>query len=222
MKVVQNYQNNFDNMPPIEVRKIDPKTNELIETPLDYRGLVDLDKLITVVKETVEPEYSWSSEMNDVHHLQWYMAHYRDHKNQNLALNFRELVNRKAYIPRVFHNWLHRITLPPPIPSEEVMNYSIDAQRVAISLSQTVSEAVRLTRRKEISEKILKIRLEQAFEHFNLYLDNAREVPVEFSLLAIEELEIKSIDEMLYINRALGKMAIDKIPVRERSIQAQV
>ena len=71
-----------------------------------------------------------------------------------------------------------------------------------------------------MTEKVLQIRLEQAFEHYNIYLDNAREVPVEFSLIAIEELEIKSIEEMLYINKSLGKMAIDKIPVRDRSIQS--
>lgn len=209
-----------DTMPPVEYRKFDPKKDDPIETPLDYRGLVDLDKLISIVKSTVDSEYSWISNMNDVHHLQWYKALYRDHENPNLALNFRELVNRKAYIPRVFHNWLHRVTLPPPVPSEEVMQYSLDAQRVAISLSQTASEAVRLTRRKQMTEKVLQIRLEQAFEHYNIYLDNAREVPVEFSLIAIEELEIKSIEEMLYINKSLGKMAIDKIPLRDRSIQS--
>lgn len=207
-------------MPPIEYRKLDPKRDEIIETPIDYRGLVDLDKLIDTVKSTVDSEYSWISHMNDVHHLQWYKALYRDHEFTNLALEFRELVNRKAYIPRVFHNWLHRVTIPPPIPSIDVMKYSIEAQRVAISLSQTASEAVRLTRRKQIREKILNIRLEQAFEHYNLYLDNAREVPRDFSLLAIEELEIKSIEDMLYINKTLGKMAIDKIPVRDRAVQA--
>lgn len=212
-------QIHFDNMPPIDYRKIDPKTDNLIETPLDHRGLVDLDGLIKIVKDTVEPEYSWLSSSNDVHHLQWYMALYRDHPDQTLALNFRELVNRKTYIPRVFHNWLHRVTLPPPVPTDEVMRYSVEAQRVAISLAQTASEAVRLTRRKEIKEKILRIRLEQAFEHFNLYLDNAREVPIEFSLLAIKELEIKTIDELLDVNKSLGRMAIGKIPIKDKLVK---
>jgi hypothetical protein len=203
-------------MPPIEYRLFDTSKDEPIETPLDDKGLVDLDALITVVKETVEPSYKWISRLNDVHHLQWYKSLYHEHENPDLAIEFRELATRKAYVPRVFHNWTHRITLPPPMPTEEVMRYSIDAQKVATSLVKTTSEAVRLSRRKMIADKILEIRLEQAFENYNIYLNNAREVPIEFSLLKIEELEVKSVKEMLDINKILGRMALDQIPLREK------
>jgi hypothetical protein len=102
------------------------------------------------------------------------------------------------------------------VPSEEVMYHSIEAQKVATSRVKTTSEAVRLSRRKMIADKILEIRLEQAFENYNIYLNNAREVPIEFSLIKIEELEVKSFREMLDINKLLGRMALDQIPLREK------
>ena len=211
----RNYRHG-DNMPPVEYRLFDTTKDQPIETPLDDKGLVDLDALISVVKDTIDPGYKWISRLNDVHHLQWYKSLYNFHDNPDLAIQFRELATRKAYVPRVFHNWTHRVTLPPPVPSEEVMYHSIEAQKVATSLVKTTSEAVRLSRRKMIADKILEIRLEQAFENYNIYLNNAREVPIEFSLIKIEELEVKSFREMLDINKLLGRMALDQIPLREK------
>lgn len=207
------------NLPPEEYRLFRPEVDDLIETPLDERGLVHLDNLIAAVKATVLPEYDWTSKMNDVHHLQWYNTLYNQHPSQDVAIEFRGLVNRMAYVPRVFHNWLHRITIPPPVPEEEVMRHSIEAQRVAVSLFETASQAQHLARSKKIGEAALRIRLESAFEHYNIYLDNAREVPREFSLLKIEELEASSIDEMLSANRILGRLALNRIPQRDRAIK---
>lgn len=206
-------------MPPQEYRLHNLEIDEPLETPLDERGLVHLDQLISAVKSTVVPEYDWTSAMNDVHHLQWYNNLYNQHPNPDVAIEFRGLVNRMAYVPRVFHNWLHRITLPPPVPNEDAMRHSIEAQRVAISLFETASQAQHLARSKKIGEAALKMRLESAFEHYNIYLDNAREVPREFSLLKIDELEANSIDEMLSANRILGRMALNRIPQRDRAIK---
>jgi len=209
-----------DSLPPQSVRLYDPREKGRIETPTDERGLVDLDALVERVKMTVDPEYHWESSYNDTHHLQWHAAFYSHFQMSDGVdmQSFRELTNRKAYLPRVFHNWIHAVTLPPPIPSNEVMQYSIDAQRVAISLAKTASLAVRLTRMIHIPAHRLEERLEQEFEHYNLYIDNARLVPKEFSLLAIEELEAKNVEEMLERNRQLGRQAIDKIPVRLRGL----
>lgn len=199
------------NLPPEKYRLYSTETDDLIDTPLDGRGLVDLDKLITTIKSTVVPEYNWTSKLNDVHHLQWFQSLYHQHPHPELAIEFRGLVNRMVYVPRVFHNWIHRITIPPPVPEIDVMHHSIEAQRVAISLFETASQAMHLTRSREIGERALKLRLESAFEHYNIYLDNAREVPREFSLVKIEQLEASSIDEMLSANRILGRMALNRI-----------
>lgn len=211
---------NFYTMPPNDARIFRPDIDERIETPLDQRGLVDLDGLIEVVKQTVDPSFNWRSPFNDVHHLQWYSALYHNHDDPRLAVTFRELVNRKAYVPRAFHNWVHNVTLPPPVPSEEVMRHSIDAQRVAISLARTAAQAVKLSRRKMIGAQAKHDRLEQAFEAYNVLLDNAREVPREFSLLQVDEIEARSVEEMLIINKALGKLALDRIPLRDKAVQS--
>lgn len=45
-------------MPPEEFRLYNPAKAGLIDTPLDSRGLVDLDKLVRTVKQTVDPEFT--------------------------------------------------------------------------------------------------------------------------------------------------------------------
>lgn len=208
------------NLPPDEARLFNPSHNELIDTPIDYRGIVDLDELIKIVKATVVPEYDWTSRMNDVHHLQWHAALYKNNKNPGLALEFRNLINRRAYLPRVFHNWIHRITIPSPVPDEDVMRYCVDAQRVAMNLHSTAANALRLARSKTLGEHALRLRLDQAFEYYNLYVDNARLVPEEFRLVALDDIEVDSVEQMLTINRKLGRMAIARVPIRNRTIQA--
>lgn len=208
-------------LPPPDAQLYNPLLEGKLETPLDERGLVDLNKLVDLVKETVDPEFQWASPYNDVHHLQW-VGRYYDVAQAFIDIDtqqFRNLVNRKAYVPRIFHNWIHQITLPPPVPSEEVMRYSIDAQRVAMSLSRTASLATKLTRKPSVPEKRLRQRLDQEFENYNLYIDNAREVPKEFSLLKIEEVEARSIEEMLAANKRLGRLTLDRIPIVQRQIR---
>lgn len=208
-------------LPPPEMQLYNPERNGRLETPIDERGLVDLDQLVTLVKQTVRPEFSWLSSFNDIHHLQWFASNYSGSEATGGIVDmgeFRELVNRKAFIPRVFHNWIHHVTLPPPIPSIEVMKYSVDAQRVAMSLSRTAGLAARLTRMTQIPEKKLEQRLDEEFINYALYVDNARSVPIEFSLFAIEEVEARSVDEMLIVNKHLGRLALDKVPIRQRQV----
>ena len=189
----------------------------LLETPLDQKGLVDLDALVALGKITVESGYDWSSSFNDVHHLQWPQGAYVGDAPV-VAQDFRELVRRKAYVPRQFHNWLHYITLPPPLPTEEAMRCSIHAERTARSLAATAQLAVKLTRMKDIPENKLLERLKEEFDHYTLYIENARLVPEEFQLLRLAEVEAKSIDEMLLANRRLGKLALHQVPIRQRGV----
>ncbi len=213
-----------DRLPPRDVQLHDPRRDGLLETPLDERGLVDLDRLVDLARATVSPEFGWESRENDVHHLQWPRRHY-DIAGAMVDVEtqvFRNLVNRKAYVPRIFHNWVHYITAPPRVPSEEVMRYSIDAQRVAMSLSRTAQLATKLARHSVLPPERLRERLDQEFENYNLYIDNAREVPREFSLMTIEELEMfeaRSVDDLLLLNKRLGKKALDRIPVVQRRIR---
>lgn len=77
-----------DGLPPRDVWLHDPKKDGLLETPLNNRGLVDLDALVAGVKSTVDPSYDWTSTFNDVHHLQWYEARYPNVADEN-GVNFR-------------------------------------------------------------------------------------------------------------------------------------
>lgn len=204
-------------LPPEEQRLWDIKTDGKLETPLDGRGLVDLDALVELGKRTIEPTYDWASPFNDVHHLQWPAATYK--AESTTAHEFRELVGRKTYIPRLFHNWLHHITEEPALPSEEAMTHSIRAEEIAKAISTTVQMAVRLTRKKGISEIKREHELERKFEAYTLYVENARLVPIEFQLLKLAEIEARNVDEMLAVNKQLGKRALHQIPIRMRALK---
>ena len=201
-------------LPPRDACLWNKNSNEKLPTPVDANGLTDLNKLVTLGKETVVEGFSWISPFNDIHHLQWPGIHY----DNDIAMAFRELIQRKTYIPRLFHNWLHHITLPPPLPTEEVMRHAIQAERTARALASTAQLAVRLTRMPGIPEHKLLERLEQEFDNYTLYIENAREVPTEFQLLQLNEVEANSVDEMLAANRRLGKLALNHIPVRYREL----
>ena len=205
-------------LPPEHSRLWHPGKQGKLETPLDSRGLVDLDELINLGKGTVRDGYAWASPFNDVHHLQWPAVSYAQSLGEPWH-EFRELVRRKAFMPRQFHNWLHLITLPPIPPSEDVMRYSIDAERTARAIAVTAQLAVRLTRMPGIPESKLIQRLEQQYENYTLYIENAREVPVEFQLLKLAEVEAKSVEEMLLMNKRLGKLALHRVPIRLRQLQ---
>ncbi|CAN5675794.1 hypothetical protein BH23PAT2_BH23PAT2_07540 [soil metagenome] len=47
-------------LPPRDVWLINPEDPlQKVETPTDFRGLIDIPGLIESVKETINPEYSW-------------------------------------------------------------------------------------------------------------------------------------------------------------------
>lgn len=201
-------------LPPRDARQWDEEREEKFDTPLDSNGLVDLDKLVTLGKHTVHADYDWTSRFNDIHHLQWPGIEYRS----EIAQPFRELTRRKAYIPRKFHNWLHHITLPPLIPTDEVMRSSIRAERAARALATTAELAVKLTRNPHIPEVKLQQRLEEEFDLYSLYVENARLIPKEFQIIRLAEVEAKNVDEMLAANQKLGKWALHRVPIRHREL----
>jgi len=91
---------------------------------------------------------------------------------------------------------------------------------VAVSLAKTARLATRLTRIADIKQINLEKRLEEEFKNYNLYMENARLVPKEFSLLELEKFEVRKPEELLVVNKHLGRLALDTIPVRIRSLRA--
>lgn len=203
-----------DRLPPRNVQIFDLKRDPLLETPLDERGLVDVAKLIEQIKTTVDPSYRWTSQVNDVHHLQWPASHYHNqdgvHSNPHV---FRDLAISKVTVPRVFHNWLHRITIPPPLPSDEVMGYRTEAQNVAVSLFRTAKLGKQITRIKGLSDTIIEHRLIHQFEDFSQQYEEARIIPVEFNLIDTSE-RLATIHDMFAIGSKLGKIATVSTIVR--------
>lgn len=204
-------------LPPRELQRFTLGHDEKLQTPLDDYGLVDVSELIYQVKKTVDPSYTWDSPFNDVHHIQWPSRQYQylPHSQVN-PQEFRNLSISKIYTPRVFHNWVHRITEPPPPPPIEVMYYRTEAQRVAIALFRTVRAGKGLKRRKGLNETELESRLIQNFDEFSNRLEIARTIPAEFQLLDIHDYAPKSFEDMFKIQSQLGKLAT--IPVVTRSI----
>ena len=46
-------------LPPPDVWHFTPGKDEPLPTPLDERGLVDVDALIATVRETIDPHFAW-------------------------------------------------------------------------------------------------------------------------------------------------------------------
>src|SRR5215216_6283145 len=109
-------------LPPPDVWLHNPYKSDLIPTPVDERGLVDLRELIKVMKATVAPEYDWRSPFTDDHHLQWPNRWYESIPDSEYnPQRFRGLMISRADTPRVFHVWTHLITEPPPVPDDDIM-----------------------------------------------------------------------------------------------------
>lgn len=131
-------------LPPEEVWLINPARDKLL-TPVDERGLIIIPELIQAVKGTVDPSYKWPPHLS-VHHLYWEGWWYESRFAGDSARKFRELSIHKALLPRIFENWLHKVTEPPDVPDPEVMEYRVKAWNVAESLFRSVRQAVRWER----------------------------------------------------------------------------
>lgn len=122
------------NLPPRDYWLIDP--NEKIEVATDPFGLVDIDKLVESVKQTVDESYTWRSDL-DVHHFQWPAAWYPAIQGVRAADNpayFRNLGIFKGLMPLDFHAMIHRFSEPLPPPEPEVIHYKVEAWNIAKSL----------------------------------------------------------------------------------------
>lgn len=194
-------------LPPRELWLFDPTKAELLPTPLDERGLVDMIGLIALVKTTVAPGYNWESSFVDEHHLQWPDRWY-ERGEEYSPHAFRNLAVSKVRVPRVFHNWVHRITEPPTMPTDDVMRYRIDAQRVAISLFQEVKNSKTAARRMHLDEEGLEKLLVRRFDSFVTKFETAKQTPKEFQLLDYDSYELHNTEDMVRIGTKLGKFSI--------------
>lgn len=199
-------------LPPQQFRLLNPRIDK-IDTPLiPDLGLVDIDQLIEDVKLTVHPSYIWSLDRktSDIHHFYWQgdLYPYDEFGVVNPA-RFRNLAVHKGELPRIFHNWLHVITIPPPVPSEEVMFFRTEGWLVANHLFDATREAIgwekkRRQRQEQVAAspgilrpefegidvigiEIIRGALERHFDKVELFLDQSEQIPPEFRIIDPDE-----------------------------------
>ncbi len=193
-------------LPPIEVRLINPA--EKIPTPTDDRNLIDPQRLTTDVLSTVDPDYTWPKGLS-VHHMYWPAANYPyNNKVEVNPAHFRNLAVHKILVPRVFENWLHKITEEPPVPDPEVMHYRVEAWKVAKELFKTARGTVqwrRMAERRRIrlaldptilraefngedveGEQVMQTIFERNFRTLERQLRRQERIPAEFRLINSE------------------------------------
>lgn len=123
---------------------IDP-SKEKFETPVDMLGIVDWRELARLAFLTLDPEYV-PSFLPNRHHLQWPKTSY---PKKTIARQFREIPCHSIELSRDIHGWVHQITLPPPIPDEEVMLGRVKTYDAARELFVACRNVVRLQREKD-------------------------------------------------------------------------
>lgn len=201
----------IESLPPPDARLINPDRfpDHRIPTPVDDRGLIIVDQLITDVKETIDSLYEWPEGVS-VHHFYWPAAWYSYDRslssNQNPA-TFRNLPVHKGLVLRTFENWLHKVTIPPEIPEPEIMAYRVDAWLVARDLFKMARKTVQWEKRARrrrmliaknpniinegfngidvIGEEIMAEVLDKNFRGFEHQLQKQERIPEEFRLFDI-------------------------------------
>ncbi len=217
-----------ETLPPPDARLVNPHADDFmpLPTPLDERGLINIDVLIDQVKATVDSNYVWPKHTS-VHHFYWSESWYRVPSAQPYEnpATFRNLPINKGLVPRVFENWLHQVTLPPTLPEREVRAYTVEAWFVARDLFRMARKTVqwqRLAERRRqliaenptivaegfngtdiIGEEIMHEIFEKNFRGVTRQLERNAQLPEAFRLLPTTE-------EPADIAQALGKIVVPR------------
>ncbi len=118
-------------------------------TPVDDRGIVEIDRLLLTVKSRMEAgELFLPGEGTNVHHFYYPEVRYAS----DLEKEFRELPPNKGRLPRGFHQKLHETTSPPLIPDSEVMKSFCESWAIAESLLRAARQ---IKRQERITDRIL-------------------------------------------------------------------
>lgn len=109
--------------PMLEYRGNGAVCKEKIEVPLDEYGIPRRVELMRKVLGTLEVAHHWTGDY-DLHHIAWPGVNYRkitDSNGELVGSYYRGAGSLKVMLPRQMHNYLHAITLPPPMPTFDVM-----------------------------------------------------------------------------------------------------
>jgi hypothetical protein len=113
-------------LPPPDVWLINPKEDIV---PTHFIGeILDTDRLLADVEATIDPSFVWPPEDNE-HHYLWPARFYPMGDNLELTAikKVRDLSVSKVRLPIMFHDWLHQVTLPPPVLSQQAAEQRLRA-----------------------------------------------------------------------------------------------
>lgn len=114
---------------------------EPLEVPLDENGIPKRAQFVKMVLGTIATDHYWTGYL-DVHHLAWPGAAYRNlraDQDRYMAMRYRGCATLKVRAPRQLHNYFHKITLEPPVPSHDVMRQWVLEQSQVDRLYDTIS-----------------------------------------------------------------------------------
>ncbi len=196
-------------LPPVELRHPDfrhPGTSSFyrLDTPVTEIGLVDTPKFMKLVKGTLNAAYKWPSLLDDEHHELWPSSAYDTSALHQLRNN---QVNKKYY-PRIFHNWAHKVTLPPSVPPEDTVHNINIFQESINDMHSAVQISKMLTRNPDISQRSLQERLKELHEDYHDALSKIDVLPIEYQLIDPEAFRKETVYDLLMINGELGRLAV--------------
>lgn len=220
-------------LPPESVWLINPEQDKF-ETPIDERGLILVPELIQAVKDMVDTTYQWPMHLS-VHHFYWHSGWYDSAFAGPYAQKFRDLPIHKGLVPRVFENWLHKVTIEPDVPDPEVMELRVQGWNAAEHLFRSVRQAVvweKRARRREarirqnpgivpaefdgedvFGKEILQDILNRHFVSVERAIEQHQRVPQEFRLVQLSE-------QWEVLGEQLGRLIMPKAMQLVRAIAA--
>lgn len=107
----------------LEVRGSRVHIREYIETPYDEYGIIDKRALFARIMGSVA-RFDWEGSYEGPHHIMWPRDFYSGKgygKKHAIPAQFRGCQSLKVILHRDLHDYTHKITEPPELPSIDVM-----------------------------------------------------------------------------------------------------
>ena len=184
--------------------------HDRIPTPVTATGLVDTVRLIKAVNNTLHTSYEWPTKPDD-HHLYWPRRWYPDLSQAEHTVNphtFRNIAINRIDLPRSFHNHLHDVILPAPVPSDETMHDVIAAHDCIRRMYSAARRAQQLLRIPEMSDREVDIELEELFDVYQEAYDELLASPPEFHFIDTFSDAVHDSYDLLTPKRDLGRYAM--------------
>lgn len=103
------------------------KATDKITVPLDGYGVPDPEAYLKLLLSTVEESYVWPNDDN-VHHLAYPRHDYHNAGENAVEYRYRETPSIMMRLAKQLHNYGHAVTIPPPMPNDEVMIARVEEQ----------------------------------------------------------------------------------------------